>query len=72
MMKISKEQLKGKTAICVAAQNGGFISNRRFLFFKHWITEGVLNSPFLRTQRYQGGIAMSLFSINSMIISETP
>ena len=22
MMKISKEQLKGKTAICVAAQNG--------------------------------------------------
>ena len=31
MMKISKEQLKGKTAICVAAQNGGFISNRRFL-----------------------------------------
>ena len=72
MMKISKEQLKGKTAICVAAQNGGFISNRRFLFFKHWITEGVLNSPFLRTRRYQGGIAMSLFSINSMIISETP
>ena len=48
MMKISKEQLKGKTAICVAAQNGGFISNRRFLFFKHWITEGVLKSPLFK------------------------
>jgi len=47
-MKISKEQLKGKTAICVAAQNGGFISNRRFLFFKHWITEGVLKSPLFK------------------------
>ena len=57
MMKISKEQLKGKTAICVAAQNGGFISNRRFLFFKHWITEGVLKSPLFKdtavSRRYE-------------------
>lgn len=33
-MKISKEQLKGKTAICVAAQNGSWNKTAVFLFQK--------------------------------------